>query len=233
MGCLATPSPQTRKPELSGFSRTRRTEARATKSVFNANQTWDSEQNSGLTEGQISDMIHDRRDWRERSVFRETLEVTKHSSDSESKRVLPVQQTIGRIVQSFANMSVSNAADAEHSTSNKDEVEALERSVHDVICAWQARASYFPGELLSDPVWGMLLELFRAELGERPVSLSTLCKASAVPGTTALRCLEALAGCNLIVRRPDHRDAGNQLIELTPEGSAALHRYFRDVITPK
>src|SRR3546814_11460790 len=50
------------------------------------------------------------------------------------------------------------------------------------------RDRYFDGDLFADPAWDMLLDLYlAAERNTRPVSISSLCIASAVPAPTALR----------------------------------------------
>jgi hypothetical protein len=69
----------------------------------------------------------------------------------------------------------------------------------------------------------MLLELFRCELRGR------LCLAVRVPGTTALRWIAALVQKDLVMREPERRD-GREFIRLAPDASAALRRYFTEVI---
>jgi DNA-binding MarR family transcriptional regulator len=86
-----------------------------------------------------------------------------------------------------------------------------------------------PAELFSDPAWGMLLELFHAEIGNRQVSLRRLCKASAASTPCAIRWLKALEDRELVSRQADPLNSGNEFLELTPKGSTALRLYFRDL----
>jgi DNA-binding MarR family transcriptional regulator len=53
-----------------------------------------------------------------------------------------------------------------------------------------------------------------------------------VPPTTALRWLTTLVNRGLVVRRGDPRDARRVFVELAPDTSAALHRYFAEVDDP-
>lgn len=60
--------------------------------------------------------------------------------------------------------------------------------------------------LFRDPAWDMLLELFVAEEQGKPVSVSSLCYASGVPPTTALRYIALLQKHELITREGDRKD---------------------------
>jgi DNA-binding MarR family transcriptional regulator len=107
-------------------------------------------------------------------------------------------------------------------------LEVSEEAVTAVIQAWRERACYLPSELLSDPAWSMLLELLHAELQDRKVSLSRLCTVSAVSVSGAMRWVKALESRDLVLRRSDSN--GNEFVELSPAGTSALRRYFREVV---
>jgi DNA-binding MarR family transcriptional regulator len=166
-------------------------------------------------------------------LLTEAPEVTKHSPDAKPERLLPLHEKIGRIVQSLARSSLETASpDPQESGSAKDPLEVSEEAVSSVLRAWRARSDYLPGELFSDPAWGMLLELLQAELEQRRVSLPRLCNVSAVSASSAARWLKALEGRALVTRRADPHDCRNEFVELAPNASAALRRYFHDVVTP-
>jgi DNA-binding MarR family transcriptional regulator len=97
------------------------------------------------------------------------------------------------------------------------------------IRAWRERACYLPGELFSDPAWGMLLELLHAEIEKRQVSLRRLSKASAASTPSAIRWLKVLEDRELVTRQADPLNSGNEILELSPKGSTALRFYFRDI----
>jgi DNA-binding MarR family transcriptional regulator len=109
-------------------------------------------------------------------------------------------------------------------------LEISEEAVTRVIEAWRERTSYLPSEILSDPAWGMLLELLQAEVQDRRVSLSRLCTVSRVSSSAAVRWLKALERQGLAVRRADPQDTDNEFVELSLKGRSALRRYFHDVV---
>jgi len=148
--------------------------------------------------------------------------VTKYSPDSEPERQLPLNEKVGRILHSLARSTFAKTPDA-------DRLEVSEDVVVAAIRAWRERACYLPSELFSDPAWGMLLELFHAEIGNRQVSLRRLCKASAASTPCAIRWLKALEDRELVSRQADPLNSGNEYLELTPKGSTALRLYFRDL----
>ena len=62
------------------------------------------------------------------------------------------------------------------------------------------------GDEQSDPVWAMVLELCAARLEGRELSVTSLCLASGLPVTTALRRLDELERDGKITRNPDRTD---------------------------
>jgi DNA-binding MarR family transcriptional regulator len=102
-------------------------------------------------------------------------------------------------------------------------------TVRSVIRARRLRARYFSEELFADPAWDMLLDLLQAELAQLRVPVSSLCIAAAVPATTALLWLKSLVSQGLFVRRADPHDGRRVFVELAPDTSHALRRYFADL----
>jgi hypothetical protein len=102
-------------------------------------------------------------------------------------------------------------------------------TVRAVIRARRLRARYFPEELFADPAWDMLLDLLQAEIAQLRVPVSSLCIAAAVPATTALRWLKTLVSQGIFMRRADPHDGRRVFVELAPEASQALRRYFGEV----
>lgn len=93
--------------------------------------------------------------------------------------------------------------------------------------ARRLRDEYFGAGLFEDPAWDMLLDLFAAELEGTRVSVSSLCIASAVAPTTALRWISRLSDQGLLVRLPDPRDRRRAFLSLSREAGAAMARYWR------
>jgi hypothetical protein len=84
--------------------------------------------------------------------------------------------------------------------------------------ARRARDGIFPKGIFADPAWDMLLDLYVARKEGRTVSISSICIASAVPSTTALRWLGILEKEALIARQADPKDGRRIFTTLTDLG---------------
>jgi len=93
----------------------------------------------------------------------------------------------------------------------------------------RVRAKYVPPELLAEPAWDMLLELFQQHAGNARVSTTSLCIASNCPTTTALRYVSVLEDANLIRRISAKHDRRVTFVELTDEGVLAMGGYLSEV----
>ncbi|MEJ7932769.1 MarR family transcriptional regulator [Sphingobium sp. AN558] len=98
--------------------------------------------------------------------------------------------------------------------------------VRDLLRARRMRADFLAGELFADPAWDMLLDLMAARLEHERVSVSSLCIASAVPPTTALRWIRTLTDDGLVVRQADPHDGRRIFIALADSAADALTRWF-------
>lgn len=116
--------------------------------------------------------------------------------------------------------------DRGESGGRKAEITAEE--IDAVIFRRRRRGAYLPQDLFGDPAWDMMLELLRAEVMQRRMSVSNLCAAAGVPATTALRWLKSLEERSLVIRHADPLDRRRVFVELTPDSSSALRRWFAD-----
>lgn len=101
--------------------------------------------------------------------------------------------------------------------------------IRDMIKLRRLRDSYFAADMFADPAWDILLDLMVAQLEERPVSVSSLCIAAAVPPTTALRWITAMTDSGMLVRRNDPDDARRVFIGLSSDTATALQRYLAEI----
>ena len=92
--------------------------------------------------------------------------------------------------------------------------------------AQKAQRTLFGSELVANPCWDMLLDLYEKTLMHRAVSVSSLALASGVPVTTALRRLAKLEELRFVRRAKDHADGRRVFIELTELGHESLERYL-------
>ena len=88
------------------------------------------------------------------------------------------------------------------------------------------RDRFFEPSLFADPGWDILLDLYAAHDEGKPVSVSSLCIAAAVPPTTALRWITNMTDAGLLVRVQDPGDARRVFIELAPDTRMKMEAYF-------
>lgn len=103
------------------------------------------------------------------------------------------------------------------------------RLVRRIIRQRQLRARYFDGELFSDPAWDMLLDLTAARVEHTRVSVTSLCIASGVPPTTALRWIAQMKDAGLMQRLEDETDRRRAFITLTDKAADAMARFFAEL----
>jgi predicted transcriptional regulator len=98
-----------------------------------------------------------------------------------------------------------------------------------MLAARRARSAFFSEGLFADPAWDILLDLLMARLAQREISVSSLCVASNVPATTALRWIKILEGDGLVTKRADSHDGRRFFVELTGKSESAFQQYFASV----
>lgn len=103
------------------------------------------------------------------------------------------------------------------------------RLVRRIIRQRQLRARFFEGDLFADPAWDMLLDLTAARAEHTRVSVTSLCIASGVPPTTALRWIGQMIDAGLLMRVDDETDRRRAFITLTDKAADAMARYFAEL----
>jgi hypothetical protein len=103
------------------------------------------------------------------------------------------------------------------------------RLVRRIIHQRQLRARFFDGDLFADPAWDMLLDLTAARVEHTRVSVTSLCIASGVPPTTALRWIGQMTAAGLLERVEDDTDRRRAFIQLTDKAVDAMARYFAEM----
>jgi DNA-binding MarR family transcriptional regulator len=151
------------------------------------------------------------------------------AADNNAERLRQLSEEVGRIASTLARLSAGPSSSRSPELSPAADVPPLSaETVRNVIRARRLRARYFAEELFADPAWDMLLDLLQAEIAQLRVPVSSLCIAAAVPARTALRWLKTLVSQGLFIRRPDPHDGRRVYVELAPETSQALRRYFAE-----
>jgi DNA-binding MarR family transcriptional regulator len=86
-----------------------------------------------------------------------------------------------------------------------------------------ARNKAFSGmDIFGEPSWDMLLDLYQAYAQGQSISVSSVCIASRVPKTTALRWLGQLEKFGLVGRTDDPFDGRRTFVSLTDEAAKRM-----------
>lgn len=168
------------------------------------------------------------------SGARQPRQLSDVTADKNAARLRQLSEEVGRIASTLARLSTGPAAAPRRTlAASGEEIPAVSaETVRAVIRARRLRARYFSEQLFADPAWDMLLDLLQAEIAQLRVPVSSLCIAAAVPATTALRWLKSMVQEGLFIRRADPHDGRRVFVELAPETSQALRRYFAEVGAP-
>lgn len=154
--------------------------------------------------------------------------------DPGAERLRQLSDEVGRIAATLARLSTVPAAPEPQLRKpvEEDVPDVPVEAVRTVIRARRLRGRFFADDLFADPAWDMLLDLLQAEIAQLRVPVSSLCIAAAVPATTALRWLKSMTDQGIFLRRADPHDGRRVFVELAPDASLAMRRYFAEVGRP-
>ena len=154
--------------------------------------------------------------------------MTAHTFDRKAEHLLQLSNEVSRIAGTLARLSAQpgSAEPFPITAEPVGEAEVILQRVNAFIQTRRLREQFFPRELFADPAWDLLLCLFQAELRQQRIYVSDACLAAAVPASTALRWLTSLVDQGLFVRRSDPLDKRRAFIELSPEASSSIRRFF-------
>ncbi|WP_374409253.1 winged helix DNA-binding protein [Pelagerythrobacter sp.] len=103
------------------------------------------------------------------------------------------------------------------------------RLVRRIIRQRRLRDRFFESALFADPAWDILLDLTAARAEHARVSVTSLCIASGVPPTTALRWIAQMVEAGLLVRVEDEADRRRAFIALSDRTADAMAHYFAEL----
>jgi DNA-binding MarR family transcriptional regulator len=150
-----------------------------------------------------------------------------------SAKLSQISDEVSRIATTLARLALDPEvivkSDFGQSASDGVRTSIPIEAVESAIQARRLRHRYFDAELFADPAWDMLLDLFRAEIAQHRVSVSSLASAAVVPATTALRWITTMTDAGLFRRRADPTDGRRVFLELSPMASEAMRAYFDDL----
>lgn len=108
---------------------------------------------------------------------------------------------------------------------------ALFAKVQSALTERARRLEYLRAELLAEPAWDILLELYAFELVQHPVTVSELTDRINVPSTTSIRWMKMLEADDLIARTVDPSDQTLVWVALTSKGLKTMDGYFSAMAT--
>jgi hypothetical protein len=152
--------------------------------------------------------------------------MTRHSPNTEAQRLLALSEKVGRVAESLAELALER--DSLERTNPSSESDVAGETVDWLIRARRERARYVPAGLFGEPGWDLMLHLLHAEITHQCISESQACLASGLPEELGRRWLNAMVQNGLVaVRRVPN---GEEQVELMPEVSRSIRRYFRDIV---
>ena len=154
--------------------------------------------------------------------------MSKPEPEPKAERLLRLSEEVGRIATTLARLSTESASAPAGATAEA-KLDVSAAIVGFAIRARRKRELYLPNDLFAEPAWDMLLALLHSEILRQRMPVSGLAAAAGVPATTALRQLKSLADRGLIIRQQDPFDLRRVFVELSPDASRALRRYFAEL----
>ncbi|AEI36961.1 hypothetical protein [Zymomonas mobilis] len=181
----------------------------------------------------------------EKAIKTSPLTLNDVVADTRTPPLKTISEEVNRIAKMLASLSNEEGRNREYSLpqsllgdERKNEIARPELKaetkkisinaavVRAIIRAHRLRDQYFSSCLFADPAWDMLLDLTAAKLEGRQVSVSSLCIASAVPPTTALRWIKSLTEEKIFIRIADLRDGRRVFIQLSDMAMDAMIPYL-------
>lgn len=95
------------------------------------------------------------------------------------------------------------------------------------------RSQFFCETLFADPSWDILLDLYVRRCEGKRVSVKSVCIASGVPATTALRWISLLEKNGLVERNNDSADLRVRWINLSDLGFEKMHKLLLSLVEQK
>jgi FixJ family two-component response regulator/DNA-binding MarR family transcriptional regulator len=134
---------------------------------------------------------------------------------------------LAQVLESFRNFVRNGAATAEAAAAGGGELR-LRKAGH-LLAIRRRRDTHLPAAEFDEALLFMLLDLYQAEAADQRVSVSSLCLASGIPQTTALRRIDEMVARGLAERIPDPKDRRRAFVELSDDARARLGRFLDSV----
>jgi CheY-like chemotaxis protein len=146
-----------------------------------------------------------------------------HRTSAESRTISDFRQQLTKLVATLENKG------ADPSLGDQVPDKEIGATLRTIINSRALRSRFFPTDLFADPAWDILLDLTKAKLENRQVSVSSVCIAASVPMSTALRWVRQMTEAGLLQRWTDPNDRRRDLIALTDPTEQHMRDYLAAV----
>ena len=93
----------------------------------------------------------------------------------------------------------------------------------------QQRLKFFPDNLVRDPAWPLLLELYRCRAEGVEISVTSLSLGMNIPSATGHRWIDELNRQNMAVLSPSSTDARRTMVAMTDSAFIQMDEYLRTI----
>lgn len=149
------------------------------------------------------------------------IQMWEHQTTAATPQALPLRQA----TEYLASATAANASFEDSTTASSDML--LSRLAKEEFDERLRRRQFLDADLLGEPGWDMLLDLFVHGVAGMRISTTSVCIASGVPTTTALRWVELLVSKGLVTRMPDPQDRRRTWITLSDAGYDLMGNYLK------
>ena len=155
------------------------------------------------------------------------VKFTKMEGLREGSQAKRIGLAVQRLQEQLDELRGSLTSEAGERPTDELDDATIDRLVREIVRSRRRRDSHFQAELFGEPAWDILLELYAAEQTHQKLSVSSVCVASAVPPTTALRWVERMERDGWLRREDDPHDARRSWVFLTRQASTAMRAYLQ------
>lgn len=160
------------------------------------------------------------------AAVRKAVDGYRQDAEGDTLKGVAVRD-LAQVVESFRNFVRNGPTAAEAGTAGGGELR-LRKAGH-LLAIRRHRDTHLPAAEFDEALLFMLLDLYQAEAADQRVSVSSLCLASGIPQTTALRRIDEMVARGLAERIPDPKDRRRAFVELSDDARARLGRFLDSV----
>lgn len=145
-----------------------------------------------------------------------------------ARAVIRLGQRLHRITQEHEPVQLHHEAPDEIDDDQNPALDPAEiiASLRSIIRSRRLRERFFRDARFGEPAWDILLDLSLAWAEEKTVSVSSVCIASGVPMSTAMRWISEMVDAGLLERWIDPTDGRRNLVQIAPATRSAMLRYL-------